>query len=50
MDCLYKKKGVLAETILIVTLKDISSRNEVRASRYLTLKSNEITVEEEQQD
>ena len=35
---------------LSVTLNDISSRNEVRASRYLTLKNNKITVEEEQQD
>ena len=29
-------------------LNDISSQNEVRVSRYLTLKSNKITVEEEQ--
>ena len=33
-----------------LTLNDISSQNEVRASRYLTLKNNKITVEEEQQD
>ena len=31
-------------------LNDISSQNEVRVSRYLTLKNNKITVEEEQQD
>ena len=28
---------------------DISSRNEVQASRYVTLKNNEIAVEEQQQ-
>ena len=33
-----------------LTLNDISSQNEVRVSRYLTLKNNKITVEEEQQD
>ena len=33
-----------------LTLNDISSQNEVRASRYLTLKNNKITAEEEQQD
>ena len=33
-----------------LTLNDISSQNEVRASRYLTLKNNKISVEEEQQD
>ena len=33
-----------------LTLNDISSQNENRASRYLTLKNNKITVEEEQQD
>ena len=33
-----------------LTLNDVSSQNEVRASRYLTLKNNKITVEEEQQD
>ena len=33
-----------------LTVNDISSQNEVQASRYLTLKSNKITVEEEQQD
>ena len=43
-------QDLLAEKILSVTLNDISSRNEVRASRYLTLKNNKITVEEEQQD
>ena len=32
-----------------LTLNDISSQNEVRVSRYLTLKNNKITVEEEQQ-
>ena len=31
---------------LTITLNDISSRNEVRASRYLTLKNNKITIEE----
>ena len=35
---------------LELTLNDISSRNEVRASHYLILKSNKITAEEEQQD
>ena len=33
-----------------LTLNYISSQNEVRASRYLNLKNNKITVEEEQQD
>ena len=33
-----------------LTLNDFSSQNEVPASRYLTLKNNKITVEEEQQD
>ena len=33
-----------------LTLNDVSSQNEVRASRYLTLKNNKITAEEEQQD
>ena len=33
-----------------LTLNDISSQNEIRVSRYLTLKNNKITVEEEQQD
>ena len=33
-----------------LTLNDIGSQNEVRASRYLTLKNNKITAEEEQQD
>ena len=33
-----------------LTLNDISSQNEVRVSRYLTLKNNKITIEEEQQD
>ena len=33
-----------------LTLNDITSRNEVWASLYLTLKSNKLTVEEEQQD
>ena len=39
-------QDLLAEKILSVTLNDISSRNEVRASRYLTLKKYKITVEE----
>ena len=46
----YHGQDLLAEKTLSVTLNDISSRNEVRASRYLTLKNNKITVEEEQQD
>ena len=46
----YQRQDLLAEKTLSVTLNDISSRNEVRASRYLTLKNNKITVEEEQQD
>ena len=46
----YHGQNLLAEKTLSVTLNDISSRNEVRASRYLTLKNNKITVEEEQQD
>ena len=41
----YHGQDLLAEKTLSVTLNDISSRNEVRASRYLTLK-NKITVEE----
>ena len=45
MDKTYWQKKTLN-----VTLNDTSSRNEVRASRYLTLKNNKITVEEEQQD
>ena len=39
-------QDLLAEKTLSVTLNDISSRNEVPASRYLTLKNNKITVEE----
>ena len=46
----YHGQDLLAEKTLSVTLNDISSRNEVRASRYLTLKNDKITVEEEQQD
>ena len=46
----YHGQDLLAEKTLSVTLNDISSQNEVRASRYLTLKNNKITVEEEQQD
>ena len=46
----YHGQDLLAEKTLSVTLNDISSRNEVRASRYLTLENNKITVEEEQQD
>ena len=34
----------MAEKTLSVTLNGISSRNEVRTSRYLTLKNNKITV------
>ena len=45
MDKTYWQKKTLN-----VTLNDTSSRNEVRASRYLTLKNNKITEEEEQQD
>ena len=41
----YWQKKTLSET-----LNNISSRNEVRASRYLILKNNKITVEKEQQD
>ena len=40
----------MEEKTLRITLKDISSRNEVRASCYLTLKNNKTTVEEGQQD
>ena len=36
----YHGQDLLAEKTLSVTLNDISSRNEVRASRYLTLKNN----------
>ena len=36
----YHGQDLLAENTLSVTLNDISSRNEVRASRYLTLKNN----------
>ena len=36
----YHEQELLAEKTLSVTLNDISSRNEVRASRYLTLKNN----------
>ena len=39
----YHEQDLLAEKTLSLTLNDISGRNEVRASRYLTL---EITVEE----
>ena len=46
----YRGQDLLAEKTLSITLKDISSRNEVRASCYLTLKNNKITVEEGQQD
>ena len=46
----YHGQDLLAEKTLSVTLNDISSQNEVRASRYLTLKNNKISVEEEQQD
>ena len=46
----YDGQDLLSEKTLSVTLNDNSSRNEVRASRYLTLKNNKITVEEEQQD
>ena len=46
----YHGQDLLAAKTPSVTLKDISSRNEVRASRYLTLENNKITVEEEQQD
>ena len=42
------EQDLLAEKTLSVTLNDISSRNEVRASRYLTLKNNKITYLEEQ--
>ena len=42
----YHGQDLLAEKTLSVTLNDISSRNEVPASRYLTLKNNKITVEE----
>ena len=34
----------MAEKTLCVALNDISCRNEVRASRYLILKNNKITV------
>ena len=46
----YHRQGLLAEKTLSVNLNDISSLNEVRASRYLTLKNNKITKSEEQQD
>ena len=46
----YYGQELLAGKILSVTLNDISSQNEVRASRHLTLKNNRITVEKEQQD
>ena len=36
----YHEQELLAEKTLSVTLNDISSRNEVRASRYLNLKNN----------
>ena len=41
----YHGQDLLAEKTLSVTLNDISSQNEVRASRYLTLKNtnNKIT-------
>ena len=42
----YYGQDLLAENTLSVTLNDISSRNEVRASHNLTLKNNKITVEE----
>ena len=42
----YHGQDLLAEKTLSVTLNDISSRNEVRASCYLTLKNNKMTVEE----
>ena len=44
------EQDLLAEKTLSVTLNDISSRNEVRASRYLTLKNNKITYLEEQKE
>ena len=43
-------KGYWQKKILSVALNDITSRNEVRASRYLILKNNKITVEKEQKD
>ena len=46
MDKTYWQEKLWAH----LTLNDISSQNEVRVSRYLTLKNNKITVEEEQQD
>ena len=42
----YHGQDLLAAKTPSVTLNDISSRNEVRASRYLTLKNNKITIEE----
>ena len=42
----YHGQDLLAEKALSVTPNNISSRNEVSASRYLTLKNNKITVEE----
>ena len=42
----YHGQDLLAEKTLSVTLNDISNRNEIPASRYLTLKNNKITVEE----
>ena len=42
----YHGQDLLAENTLSVTINDISSRNEVRGSHYLTLKNNKITVEE----
>ena len=42
----YHAQGPPAEKSLSVTLNDISSQNELPASRYLTFKINKITVEE----
>ena len=42
----YHGQDLLAENTLSVTINDISCRNEVRGSHYLTLKNNKITVEE----
>ena len=42
----YQRQDLLAEKTLSVTLNDINSRNQVRASRYPTLKNSKMTVEE----
>ena len=44
----YHGQDLLTQKTLSVTLNDIHSWNEARASRYLTLKNNKITVEKEQ--